>query len=82
MEIADSVKKYLTREIALLQSSEDVDENASLMKSGLLDSIDVIKLVSFLERSFEIAIDAQDVKAGHLETVTSIARFVRARISG
>ena len=46
-----------------------------------MSAIDLIKLVSFLERSFDIAIEAEDVQAGHLETIASIEKFVRSRTS-
>ena len=81
MEISDSVRKFLTEEVPLLQNSSDIDVNASLIASGVLDSIDVIKLISFLEQSFDIAIEAGDVQAGHLETISSIEKFVRSRAS-
>jgi len=81
MEISDSVRKFLTEEVPLLQNSSDFDVNSSLIASGVLDSIDVIKLISFLEQSFDIAIEARDVQAGHLETISSIEKFVRSRAS-
>jgi acyl carrier protein len=81
MTIAQSVRTFLTNEVTLLKHSEEVDEHASLIESGLLDSIDQIKLVSFLEQSFDIAIEAEDLSAGHLESISAIERFVRARTS-
>jgi acyl carrier protein len=82
MEIADSVRRFLTQEAQLLRYSEHVDDHPSLMTSGLLDSLDQIRLVTFLERAFNIAIEAEDVEAGHLETIASIEQFVRSKSSG
>ena len=81
VEIAERVRTFLSREVLVLQSCAAVDEGASLIKSGLLDSVDQIKLVAFLEQSFGITIEAEDLEAGHLETIAAIRDFVRSRQS-
>jgi acyl carrier protein len=79
--LKSQVKDYILREFLPGESSEALSYSTPLISGGILDSIATLKLVSFLEDRFGIALEAHDVDAEHLDTIEKIADLVKARKS-
>jgi acyl carrier protein len=81
-EVKTEVKTYILREFLPGESPEALGESTLLVTGGILDSIATLKLVSFLEERFGIALEAHEVDADHLDTIQRIAELVRGKTSG
>jgi acyl carrier protein len=84
MDLADikaDLKTYILREFLPGESPEALGESTPLVTGGILDSIATLKLVSFLEERFGIALEAHEVDADHLDTVQKIAELVKGKTS-
>ena len=71
--------EYLTREIL---DGDPVARDTELFSSGRLDSMNLVNLATFVERSTGIAIPDSDINADHFEDVGSILAYVRRRLEG
>jgi acyl carrier protein len=80
-QLKSKVKDYILREFLPGESRDALTDSTPLISGGILDSIATLKLVSFLEESFGIALEAHDVDAEHLDTLDKIADLVKARTS-
>ena len=58
-----------------------VNEDTPLLENSLLDSMDFLKLVAFLEEQHEIKIDTDDMTPENFETPKSIAVLVERQLS-
>jgi acyl carrier protein len=54
-------------------------DTTPLISTGILDSIAVLKLVTFLEGHFGIMLEAHETDAEHLNTITEITRLVETK---
>ena len=79
-EIQMRVGSFLTDEV-ILDDSVRLDGSTPLL-SGLVDSIALMELVSFLEDEFAITLENEDVDAVNFRTTADIARLVSRRIQG
>jgi acyl carrier protein len=52
---------------------------ASLLESGLVDSMGVLELVTFLESTFPLQIADDEVMPENLDTIAAIVAFVRRK---
>lgn len=74
-EIIEEIQAYLaSRNIVLPpgQSPEDVD----LIAEGLLDSVSMVELISFVEGKFDIFLSMEDFEAPDIGTPAGLARRV------
>ena len=55
---------------------KDLDPVASLIEKGLLDSMAIVKLISFLEERFRVELSDDEFDPDHFETITAIAELV------
>ena len=76
--INDYVSRELVQDPALLPLADDT----SLLETGILDSLGLLKLVVFLEERFGIAMGDTDLLPDNFATVNAICAYVRAREPG
>ena len=76
-EVVDRVRTFLVNEVILDDSVELTDDTPLL--SGLLDSMGLTHLVTFLEDDFGIKLEYSDVEPGNFRTIGDIARLVTER---
>ncbi|OMI36416.1 aldehyde dehydrogenase family protein [Streptomyces sparsogenes] len=58
------------------------DRDTALIDAGLLDSVGFLRLFGALEKTFGIAVTAEDLARDRFRSVNAIAEFVRAKQSG
>lgn len=73
MKTKELVQKTL---IEVKQGLEGNIDSQSLITDGLLDSFDIISLITELEEVFDIEIDPEDVVSENFESVDAIAALV------
>ena len=74
-----TVKEFILEQFLPGESADRLTETTPLFTSGLLDSIASLQLVTFLEDTFGIRVAAHEVVSDNLNTLESIAGFVRSK---
>jgi len=59
----------------------EVKDTDSLMEGGIIDSLGIFQLVSFLEETFSIKIGDEEIVTDNFQTIDEIDRFVTAKLS-
>jgi len=80
--IQKSVKEYVLREFLPGENPEALTESTPLVTGGILDSLATLKLVDFLEKQFGISLQAHEIDAEHLDTLSTIATLILAKQKG
>jgi acyl carrier protein len=73
-EPAEIVRTFLIENFLLGQGS--IEDNASLLESGIVDSTGIVEVASFLESRFGIELEDDDLTAANLDSIQRIAAFV------
>ena len=71
---AETVKQFIVTEMAPPGESVEFDDTDSLIE--IIDSLGVMKLITFLEESFRIKIGAADLLPDNFDTVTAIVSLL------
>jgi acyl carrier protein len=77
-DIAQRVRAFLVDSF-LLGDDDGFSNDESLLDSGIVDSTGVMEVVSFLEESFAIAVDDDELVAENLDSVDRLAAFVQRK---
>ena len=81
-EIARTVKDYILRTHLPGEDPSKLAPSTPLITSGILDSLATLELVSFLEQTFGIELEAHDVDPERLDTLERIEGLVVSRRRG
>ena len=80
-DIEDRIKLVLSREAMVERKPADIPGNANLIDDLGLDSVRIVELIVGIEDEFGIVIADEDLSLELFESVTSLATFIRSRIS-
>jgi acyl carrier protein len=78
MLVIEAVKKFLT-ENECIEPDEDIDPSESLLEEGIIDSVVIVEMISFLEEKFGIEIDEDDLMPENFESFAAINNYVRTK---
>jgi len=78
-QIQSTVKGYLLREFLPGEDAALLTPTTPLISAGILDSIGTLKLVTFLEETFRVQIEAHEADMEHLDTLEDIATLVQSK---
>ena len=77
--VHETVKAFILREFLPGEDPGALDASTRLFTTGILDSIATLKLVAYLEKEFDISIEAHEADAQNLDTLDDIARLVASK---
>jgi acyl carrier protein len=73
-DIRQDIRTFLEQDLS--RDLAGVDDTASLLQAGVLDSLGVMQLVAFLQDRFGIVVSDDDLVPENLESVGAIVGFV------
>lgn len=76
MDLETAIERFIVDEIMLGDSSTKIAPNESLISSGVLDSLALLRLISFLEDQMGVTVDDSEVIPENFETINDIKAFV------
>ena len=74
--VKDTIRDYILREYLPGESAANLTDETPLRTSGILDSMATLNLVTFLEESFGITIDAHETGIDQFDRIADIAALV------
>ncbi len=79
-EIQKAVKSFILQEFLPGEDPSELTDSTPLVSSGILDSLAVLKLVSFLEEQFDVEVEAHEADEEHLNTIEAICTLVHPKL--
>jgi acyl carrier protein len=61
-------------------SSDQLDDSASLLETGVVDDTGVLELVLFVEEAWGLTVDRGDLAPENLDTVDALASYVHGHL--
>ena len=74
--IRERIRAYILENLLFTTDASQLDDEASLLERGIIDSTGVLEIVMFLEETFGIKVRDSDMLPENFDKVDSIARFV------
>ena len=75
-EIKGKIRQHIVRRILLKKDEGILNLDDSLIKAGIIDSLGIQMLITFLEREYQIAIPEEELYPENFETINDIANLV------
>ena len=78
-DIQSTIINFIKENFIMGRSETKIDIEESLIESGIMDSTGVLELVEFLEATFSIQIEDEELIPENLETVKNIIEFLKTK---
>ncbi len=81
MEITTVIRQFIIENF-LFEEDEDMKEDTSFLENGIIDSTGILELVAFLEETFEIAIEDEELIPENLDSIENVVQYVQKKKEG
>lgn len=81
MEYLKTVKEFVVEHF-LYGDGDQLTEGTSFLGSAIIDSTGILELVSFLEETYGVSIDGEELVPENLDSLINIDRFLQKKLNG
>ncbi len=80
-EIRGKIRTFLVENFLVLDDATELDDGESLLEMGIIDSTGVLELVGFLEQTFGLGVQDQEVIPENFDTVDNVVTYVAGKLA-
>jgi len=77
--LKDQIREFIMENLAHAKGITSFSDDESLMESGVIDSLGIFRLVSFLEEELRVRVSDEEINAETLKSVNSIEQLVLSK---
>ena len=77
-----TIHRFVAENLALGKGVGSIEDDTSLIENGVIDSLGIFQLVSFLESGFGIRVEDAEIVLENFRTIDAIEQFVRGKLGG
>jgi acyl carrier protein len=78
--LAQEVRSFIAAEY-LLGRDDDLADNASFLEEGILDSTGVLQLISFMEETYGIKVEDEEVVPDNLDSINKVVAYLCRKLN-
>lgn len=79
MEIGADIRGFIVNNFMMGRDPKELTDSGSLLELNIIDSTGVLELVSFLEETYSITIEDDELIPENLDTVDRIVNFINRK---
>lgn len=73
------IRTYIAQNILFSGNAYPYADDASFLDEGIVDSMNVLELVTFVEDTFGVTVADQDIVPDNFDSVSRLAAYVQSR---
>jgi acyl carrier protein len=78
-DIQNVIIQFIRDNFIAGRSDVVIEPDLSLIEKGIMDSTGVLELVEFLESTYSIKVEDEELVPENLETITNILKFLKTK---
>jgi acyl carrier protein len=80
MPIEDLIRGYILENFLFTVDNGQLQDNASFLEEGIVDSTGVLELVMFVEETFSITVEDDEIVPENFDSVQQLARYTHLKL--
>lgn len=80
MRILEVLEKVLLAEIAVGLDKKSLEPDEDLLEQGIIDSLGLMKLIAFMEKTFDIKIIDEEIVPENFQCLNSMVKLVEQQM--
>lgn len=81
MDISKELEHFIQGEIIKGQKNIDLQKSTKLIDEGIIDSLGIMKLLTFIEESFQIQITDEELVLENFESLQAICYMLKNKMN-
>jgi len=80
MPLRDQIRTFILDNF-ILEKPEDLKDDESMLEKGIMDSTGVLELVAFLESTYEIKVEDEELIPENLDSIKNIVSYLERKLA-
>jgi len=80
MDVKSVLKKFVTKNFLVSAAVDSFDDADSFLEKGIIDSTGVLELLEFIEETFRIRVEDEEVIPANLDSLNNLTSFIRKKL--
>jgi acyl carrier protein len=80
MNVIENIRNYMAKELNL-PDARNIDGDIALVREGVIDSIELMQVVTFLEEHFEIEVAETEILPANFRSLNTMAAFIDGKLA-
>lgn len=76
-----SIREYIAKNLLFSDSGFNYDDDASFLDEGIIDSLGVIELVTFVEKRFGVSVADPELIPDNFDSVRKLNAYIQRKLS-
>lgn len=81
MSIENQIKTYILESFLFSDNGYELAEDASFLEEGIVDSTGVLELVMFVEETFDVTVEDEEIVPENFDSVGQLATYVHRKMA-
>jgi acyl carrier protein len=79
MSLRDQIRHFVLENF-ILENPEDLVDDESMLNIGIMDSTGILELVAFIESTFEIKVEDEELHRENLDSINKIVSYLERKL--
>ena len=77
--LKSQIRTFIAQNMLFSGDGFDHADDASLLEAGIIDSVGVMELVTFVSETFSINVPPEDISPEHFDSVNRLASYIQKK---
>jgi acyl carrier protein len=80
MKTLDVIEKFMVTEVSVDLDKKSLEPDEDLLGSGIIDSLGIMKVVLFMEDTFGIKVNDEEIVPDNFQTLNNMVKFIEQKM--
>jgi acyl carrier protein len=77
--LESAIRSFIVDNFLFGEGENGLKNEDSLLENGLIDSTGILELVAFIQQSFKLIVEDEEIVPDNLDSIDKIAKFVKRK---
>lgn len=77
--VLEQARDFVVENFMYMRKAKTIGDDESLLRTGVISSLGMMEVVEWVESTFGMSVDPDDITEQNFDTLRGIARFVSAK---
>ncbi len=79
MEMKEQIRHFVAENFLFSSNGFDLDDDESFLEAGVVDSLGVLELVTFVEEAFDVPVADEEIVPANFDSVNNLAAYIQTK---
>lgn len=76
MDVKEQIRRYVAENFLFSDNGFELDNDESFLEAGVVDSLGVLELVTFVEENFDVQVADEEIVPDNFDSVDRLADYI------